>query len=98
MIRGFAARWVPFKMRLELLPIGQFNNETFEALIVKLLACRILDANAPSHFLLSHEPAVEHATRPAASRPPHHVGSDEQRLPALRFGERRRYENHRQKE
>jgi hypothetical protein len=64
------------EMRLELLPVGQFDDEALEVLVVEFLAGRVLHADSPGDLLPSHEPIAENAARAASSGSPHHVGRD----------------------
>ena len=92
--------WMAAKTCRKFLPVGQFDNEALQALVVQLFAGRVLHADAPGDGFLPRELAAEDADRTASSRPRHHIGSDKQRLPTLCLGERRHAasQEHRQRD
>src|SRR6202035_103924 len=83
---GRGLRRMAAEMRLELLPVGQFDDEALESFVVEFRAGRVLNADAPGDLFLAHEPIAKDAARAASPRSPYHVGRDKQRLGALRLG------------
>src|SRR6516164_5717722 len=82
---GRRIRRVTAETRRELLPIGQFNDDAFQAFVVELFASHVLHTDAPGDPFISHELTAKNSNRTAAPRPRHHVGGDKQRLAALRL-------------
>src|SRR5437899_4687949 len=65
---------------VELLPIGQLDDQALESLIVERLAALIDHANAPDHLFQAFELIVQHAERPrrALLSAAHQVAFEEQ--------------------